>query len=87
MVCTDCFIPEFWVTSYPATSSDPDPAELCCITGFVAGSKAEEMSGMSHTSIIIKALSQLDEIFGKGSLLHETFFPPLGKDVDMTKQA
>ena len=64
VVCTDCFIPEFWVTQYPATSSDPATAGLCCITGFVAGARAEEMSRLSQTTVVTRSLAQLNEIFG-----------------------
>jgi hypothetical protein len=39
------------------------------MTGFVAGSRAEDMSTMSQTSVIFKALSQLDEIFGEAPSL------------------
>lgn len=58
-------MPEFWVTSYPATSADPAVAGLCCIVGFVAGTKAEEMSRMSQTTVVTRSLAQLDHIFGK----------------------
>lgn len=67
VVCPDCFIPEFWVTAYPATSADPALAGHTCMTGFVAGARAEGMSAMSHTSIILKSLAQLDQIFGERS--------------------
>ena len=67
VVCPDCFIPEFWVTAYPATSTDPATAGHSCMTGFVAGARAEGMSAMSHTSIILKSLAQLDQIFGAQS--------------------
>ena len=64
VVCPDCFIPEFWVTAYPATSTHPATAGHSCMTGFVAGARAEGMSAMSQTSIILKSLAQLDQIFG-----------------------
>ncbi len=65
VVCTGCFMPEFWVTEYPATSSDPATAGLCCITGFVAGAAAEEMSQLSQTTVVTRSLAQLDQIFGR----------------------
>lgn len=64
VVCTDCFMPEFWVTHYPATSSDPATAGLCCITGFVAGARAKDMSHLSQTTVVTQSLAQLDQIFG-----------------------
>ncbi|EIE19221.1 amine oxidase [Coccomyxa subellipsoidea C-169] len=67
VVCTDSFMPEFWVTEYPATSSDPATAGLCCMVGFVAGARAEEISHLSQTAVITRSLAQLDHIFGKRS--------------------
>ncbi|CAK0783395.1 hypothetical protein CVIRNUC_006594 [Coccomyxa viridis] len=62
VVCTDCFIPEFWVTSYPATAQDS--SNLHSMVGFIAGKKAEDLSSMRHSNIILNALKQLDQIFG-----------------------
>ncbi|CAL8464484.1 g4019 [Coccomyxa elongata] len=70
VVCTDCFMPEFWVTEYPATCSDPATAGLCCITGFVAGAAAEEMSRLSQTTVVTRSLAQLDRIFGTAERRH-----------------
>jgi len=128
VVCTDCFIPEFWATTYPGASRDAPagprereharPASGCgdegqadgdggsgapggppaacsareesqsessggdasasgggasasgggqaphCLVGFAAGRRAEAMSGMSESSIVLRALGQLDQIFG-----------------------
>ncbi len=36
-----------------------------CMVGFVAGSKAEEISKLRQNSVVIKTLSQLDEMFSK----------------------
>ena len=98
VVCTDSFIPEFWVTSPPLLSpAKPQPASVHtgrhdidnsnatpqqaqraqqpqqyqsvepvhCMVGFVAGSKAEEISKLRQNSVIIQTLSQLDQMFGK----------------------
>ena len=88
VVCTDSFIPEFWVTDPPLTASQPQPAAahaglqdvdrpqhaqqqqsaeppVHCMVGFVAGSRAEEISKLRQNSVIIKTLSQLDQMFGK----------------------
>lgn len=94
VVCTDSFIPEFWVTSPPVLApSQPQPASahpggrhdsnssnatlqqpqqhqsaeppVHCMVGFVAGSRAEEISMLRQNSVIIQTLSQLDQMFGK----------------------
>ena len=99
VVCTDSFIPEFWVTSPPLlTPTQPQPASvntgrhdiyntnaipqqaqraqqrqqhqsaeppMHCMVGFVAGSRAEEISKLRQNSVIIQTLSQLDKMFGK----------------------
>ncbi len=76
VVCTDSFLPEFWVTSYPpvpgqaavsegGASSPASPQGQFVVTGFAAGTRAEEMSQYRDGTIIIKALKQLDLIFGE----------------------
>eukprot|EP00891_Asterochloris_glomerata_P008389 jgi/Astpho2/8389/e_gw1.00122.39.1_t len=60
VVCTDCFIPEFWVTTYPTAGGE----SLLCMTGFAAGTRAEEMSKMRQGTVILKTLAQLDQMFG-----------------------
>ncbi|KAL3134987.1 hypothetical protein ABBQ32_007941 [Trebouxia sp. C0010 RCD-2024] len=85
VVCTDSFIPEFWVTDPPLTPSHSQRASATtglqdvdklhhaqqqqstpvhCMVGFVAGSRAEEISKLRQNSVIIQTLSQLDEMFG-----------------------
>jgi len=129
VVCTDCFIPEFWATTYPGAPRDARPAAArapagsceqergrpasgrgdndkedgggggsgapggrpaaCdaqeephsepsssgasasgggqathCLVGFAAGRRAEAMSGMSESGVVLRALGQLDQIFG-----------------------
>ncbi|KAK9804891.1 hypothetical protein WJX72_010512 [[Myrmecia] bisecta] len=66
VVCTDSFIPEFWVTDYPATSTSADTQGLVAMVGFAAGLKAEEMSHMRASAVVQKALDQLDQVFGSG---------------------
>ena len=76
VVCTDCFIPEFWVTSYPATAQDS--SNLHSMVGFIAGKKAEDLSSMRHSNIILNALKQLDQVFGRsyqGYCWFFCFFP------------
>ena len=123
VVCTDCFIPEFWATTYrsvsepsnvgaeeeaavrrpydskstrpvggsgqaslasstsevrPSSANDSGGADssgqqsassseagaAACMVGFAAGRRAEVMSGMNQSSIVLRALDQLDRIFG-----------------------
>ena len=123
VVCTDCFIPEFWATTYHGvpgegksgaerevpvsrphdskgahpvirsgqaslasssmegrtgsardsagadscgqqSTSGSETAAAACLVGFAAGRRAEVMSGMSQSSIVLRALDQLDCIFG-----------------------
>ena len=76
VVCTDCFIPEFWVTSYPAAAQDS--SNLHSMVGFVAGKKAEDLSSMRPSNIIQNALQQLDQIFGRSCQIYycvNCFFP------------
>ena len=99
VVCTDSFIPEFWVTSpplhtptqpqsgctdtgrYDINKSNPTPQHaqqlmqqqsagppVYCMVGFVAGSRAEEVSKLRQNAVIIQTLSQLDQMFGKPQL-------------------
>lgn len=135
VVCTDSFIPEFWVTTPPTHSqSQPsgcDPAgtphsqhiepesayslqaaaqdatssqhngqtgrnqsrksaeeqkqrwtqqqqpqqqqqqeAVYCMVGFVAGSKADQISKLRQNSVVIKTLSQLDEMFGESCMTY-----------------
>jgi monoamine oxidase len=70
VVCTDSFLPEFWVTRYPpvpggAAGSPASPEGQFVVTGFAAGTRAEELSQYRDGTIIIKALKQLDLIFGE----------------------
>ena len=149
VVCTDSFIPEFWLTPPPAYShqhekqtkrfrhasqspaSQGDPpagssqqaaaqdAEtearqeqkqnvqqeqnvqpqqqqqqqqqqqeaVHCMVGFVAGSKAEEISKLRQNSIVLKTLSQLDDMFRKSCMRHGNFScdaATSAADTDMT---
>ncbi|XP_024537108.1 lysine-specific histone demethylase 1B isoform X1 [Selaginella moellendorffii] len=66
VVCTDCFVPEFWATQYPCKSSrDEEALGSVLLVGFIAGETARQISKLSHSEIFSRALSQLDEIFAK----------------------
>lgn len=66
VVCTDCFIPEFWVTSYASKAGSSTAVH--CMTGFIAGKRAEDLSALRPSNIITKSLNQLDQIFGEPCL-------------------
>ena len=63
VVCPGSFFPELWVTRYPP---DADKAELqlFSIVAFACGHKAEQISKMRDSSVVLALLRQLDEIFG-----------------------
>jgi monoamine oxidase len=69
VVCTDCFIPEFWVTSYASRAGSSTGVH--CMTGFIAGKRAEDLSALRPSNIITNALNQLDQMFGEPHL-HST---------------
>ena len=50
-------------------------AATACLVGFAAGRRAEAMSGMSQSSIVLQALDQLDRIFGALLILDPSFLP------------
>ena len=52
----------------PAAARQPPRRAWC---GFAAGQRAEAMSGMSQSGIVLRALDQLDCIFGARPCLHE----------------
>lgn len=47
------------------TQQQPIKPPVYCMVGFVAGSRAEEISKLRQNSVIIQTLSQLDKMFGK----------------------
>lgn len=48
----------------PQQQQQQQQQSMYCMVGFVAGSKAEEISKMRQNSVVIKSLSQLDQMFG-----------------------
>lgn len=65
VVCVDCFIPEFWVTSYPVPDlSDSSCSGLHAMVGFVTGQRAVNASRLSEAEIVGQTLRQLDGMFG-----------------------
>ena len=75
VVCPGCFIPEFWVTTYPATSKLGP--QLYGIIGFATGKRAEKMSQMQEGAIVQATLAQLDQMFGKSFSWLSVFFEHL----------
>lgn len=68
VVCTHCFLPEFWVTQYPSTSNHTDKHTALgkfVVVGFMAGEVAAVASKLPEAEVISRSLLQLDEIFGE----------------------
>ena len=73
VVCTDCFLPEFWITTYPKSShprqaknareAEAIAATKGLVTFFVAGDLANKIAKMKESDVIAKAIEQLDRIF------------------------
>jgi len=68
VVCTNCFLPEFWVTQYPSTSNYTDGKTSLgkfVVVGFMAGESAAAAAKLPEAEVIRRSLLQLDEIFGQ----------------------
>lgn len=68
VVCTNCFLPEFWVTQYPSTSNHTDgetPLGKFVVVGFMAGDVAAAAAKLPEAEVLRRSLLQLDEIFGQ----------------------
>ncbi|DBA73197.1 TPA: hypothetical protein ACH3X1_011273 [Trebouxia sp. C0004] len=52
------------------TQQQQQQEAVYCMVGFVAGSKAEEISKLRQNSVVIKTLSQLDDMFCTKQQLH-----------------
>ena len=73
VVCTNCFLPEFWITKYPVSpvareaKSSEEAARIAAtravITFFVAGDLADEIAKMDERELFSRAIDQLDAIF------------------------
>ncbi|KAG2790826.1 hypothetical protein JG687_00000289 [Phytophthora cactorum] len=80
VVCSDCFLPEFWINSTQGIGHlKPNGDKLCAeketnkpedsetqylITGYAGALYAEKFVGMDHEKIIEGFLDQLDMIYG-----------------------
>eukprot|EP01024_Parvocaulis_polyphysoides_P014875 TRINITY_DN16273_c0_g1_i4.p1 TRINITY_DN16273_c0_g1~~TRINITY_DN16273_c0_g1_i4.p1 ORF type:complete len:219 (+),score=35.95 TRINITY_DN16273_c0_g1_i4:37-657(+) len=64
VVCTDMFLPEFWMTTYPFQQGSIGAPYG--VTGFLAGEAAEKVSQIRKADVVRRFLDQLDEIFGDG---------------------
>lgn len=66
VVCTDCFLPEFWITQYPPALDKANCSTLgkFTVVGFLAGELALAASKLPQAEIINRSLLQLDRIFG-----------------------
>jgi monoamine oxidase len=67
VICTDCFLPEIWVTQYPDVANEAGKRAALgqfVVVGFMAGELAVAASQLSDGDILLQALSQLDSMFG-----------------------
>lgn len=76
VVCTDSFIPEFWITSYPVPqakrrtdsavhgTAQASKGKLHAVVGFITGRRAVSASSMAESAVVQQFLQQLDRIFG-----------------------
>lgn len=62
VVCPGGFIPEFWMTTYPA--SNPKATARHNVTCFFAGERADEIGRMPQKEAVQKCLEELDRVFG-----------------------
>ena len=62
-----------------APSRDAPPEEMYCRVGFVAGSRAEEISKLRQNTVVIRTLSQLDQMFGESVTCTSKLNVPLCK--------
>ncbi|BFI42826.1 protein MpOMT24 [Marchantia polymorpha subsp. ruderalis] len=76
VVCSDCFLPEVWMTEYPEAPSaadsngdegckNPGPLGQYIVVGFIAGDGASRAAQLSEEEIFLQSLTQLDRMFGK----------------------
>ena len=82
VVCTSCFLPEFWITAYPKSllPRDAESSEAAAliadttalVTFFVAGDLADQISKMPEALVFQKAIEQLDAIFNTSCSEHVT---------------
>jgi monoamine oxidase len=65
VVCTDRLYPEVWMTKYPVESTEAvDSQDLCCVTAFNCGERAERLQELSPRDAVQRLVQQLDEVFG-----------------------
>ena len=69
--CMHAFLPELWVTTYPATAAKAEgTAEVegqAVVVGFVAGERAVALEALADAEVIARALQQLDAMFGSAT--------------------
>ena len=82
VVCTNCFLPEFWITEYPKSplareAKTSEEAERIAqtvglVTFFIAGDLANEIDKMEEKVVFDRAIEQLDMIFNVPCKEHVT---------------
>ncbi|DAZ94117.1 TPA: hypothetical protein N0F65_008981 [Lagenidium giganteum] len=76
VICSDCFLPEFWVNStngvghYVSNGDKCQPVQVpeeenqYLVTGFAGADCADKLKTMKEENIVDRFLNQLDEIYG-----------------------
>ena len=65
VVCTDCPIPEFWISMHRSDGIKPYNGDgKFVVTGFIAGEYTQALEGLEDEQIIGVFLHQLKDIFG-----------------------
>lgn len=54
-VCTDSFVPEFWMLRYPATATNTQGLASHSVVGFVAGTHMAKIAHKSHDEVGARA--------------------------------
>lgn len=88
VVCTNCFLPEFWITKYPKSPlarevASSEEAKLVAetvglVTFFIAGDLADELDKMNRDVMFQRAIDQLDTIFNVSCKEHITTLKYVG---------
>ncbi len=88
VVCTNCFLPEFWITKYSksplarevATSREAKlvAETVALVTFFIAGDLADELDKMNRDVMFRRAIDQLDTIFNVSCKEHITTMKYVG---------
>mmetsp|Transcript_12835 Transcript_12835/g.22635 ORF Transcript_12835/g.22635 Transcript_12835/m.22635 type:complete len:387 (+) Transcript_12835:239-1399(+) len=66
VVCTDSFVPEFWMLHYPHTDHSAGLGKYT-VVGFVAGAQVGLIQDKPHAELVRRFTEQLDDIYGSAT--------------------